>query len=429
MNQFKEKLFHQKKVAVWGIGYLGYTTALRLQSRGFTPVIYDFTKERLIGLENGTYPAIEQRESWSIKTDLPALDLNNLLIASNSDEMFDVAVHIISFPASDSGDINRYELLSDIFSRKLSLLKSSLVLFQSAEIPGMIDTYISNILDNSKELYFASIFRSDWLIEEFLTDNSSRAIAGNNNKAYDLATYFMSIFNIDSFRLKTIKLAEIYENSKKSLQYTHAAFMNQLSVSYAKEDVREIINHLINEVSFEKDPLSVGSIGHKTASANEHLLAGATIAEDLTILNEAQKTNFSIVLRYADLLKQRDVKSVLILGASVRADQKDIRLSPSIMLMQYLIQIGILVSIIDPIYSDAEIKDFNTNVHVGSLNDKVDAVICMVGHTAFRMTSQIKLESTAIYSTKIFIDNPGVFKELIFSNETIYHIPGDGKLY
>jgi UDP-N-acetyl-D-mannosaminuronate dehydrogenase len=429
MHNFKEKLFAKKRVAVWGIGYLGYTTALRLQSVGFTPIIFDFKEERLGELQEGFYPSVGQKESWSIKADLPKLDLDNLIIANSSDEMFDVTVHIISFPAKDSGEENRYELLAKVFNKKISLLKSSLILFQSAEIPGMIDTYISEVLQNSEALNLASIFRSDWLIEEFLTDNSMRAIAGNSDEAYLLASYFMTIFGVENFRLESIKLAEIYENSKKSLQYIHAAFMNQLSVSYAKEDVREVVKYLTREVSFEKNPLSVGAIGYKTASANEHLLAGATIAEDLTILNEAQKTNFAIVLRYADLLKQRGVKSVLILGLSVRADQKDLRLSPSVMLIQYLIQIGVLVSVIDMLYTEDEIRAVDENIILGSLEKDVDAVICMVGHNCFRKISQNEIESTAIFSSQIVIDNPAVFQALKFSDETLYHIPGDGKLY
>ena len=35
MNDFRHRLLSTRRVSVWGIGYLGYTSLLRLQSKGF----------------------------------------------------------------------------------------------------------------------------------------------------------------------------------------------------------------------------------------------------------------------------------------------------------------------------------------------------------------------------------------------------------
>lgn len=75
MNTFKELLLNTKRVSVWGVGYLGYTTILRLQENGFCSVVYDFNEDRLDDLKNNLYPEKEQINSWSKRGKIPAINL------------------------------------------------------------------------------------------------------------------------------------------------------------------------------------------------------------------------------------------------------------------------------------------------------------------------------------------------------------------
>ena len=42
-----KSILKTKTVSVWGTGYLGYTTMLRLQNNGFNIVAYDISREQL----------------------------------------------------------------------------------------------------------------------------------------------------------------------------------------------------------------------------------------------------------------------------------------------------------------------------------------------------------------------------------------------
>lgn len=101
MDDFKELLLQTKTISVWGVGYLGYTTILRLQKNGFYTTIYDFNESRLDDLVDGNYPNKEQLNSWSKNGKMPTLNFEKLEIVKDNKLLFENNVHIISFPNSD----------------------------------------------------------------------------------------------------------------------------------------------------------------------------------------------------------------------------------------------------------------------------------------------------------------------------------------
>ena len=136
MNDFKDIILKTKKISIWGAGYLGYTTTLRLQDSGFTSTIYDFNGNRLDGLINGSYPNKEQLNSWSKNGKIPSLDFKKIDIAKDIDLLFQNKIHIISFPNTKNYN---YKEIATTFIQNKEQLKDSLVIFQSAGIPKAIE--------------------------------------------------------------------------------------------------------------------------------------------------------------------------------------------------------------------------------------------------------------------------------------------------
>jgi hypothetical protein len=52
----------------------------------------------------------------------------------------------------------------------------------------------------------------------------------------------------------------------------------------------------------------------------------------------------------------------------------------------------------------------------------------MTPHRAYRYLNQAELDRLGVTSAKFVIDNAGLWKDFLFSKDTFYHIPGDGKL-
>ena len=302
-------------------------------------------------------------------------------------------------------------------------------LFQSSEVPGTIDGNVIRKMKTHKNISFASILRSDWLVEDFFTDKKRRAIGANDDISYSLTKTFLNIFNIESFRVDSIRLAEIYENAKKSIQYSQSAFLSQLAMSYPKDNIGNIAKYLSTEVEHNQTLLGMGRVDYKLSSANDNLLSGALIPKNMTILMDSQRTNLSLYMYYADILKRKNFYSVLIMGVSSKRNQRDMRLSLSVMLINYLFSIGMAVYIYDPLFSDKEIMDIDDRIIVDNMSVKVDAVVCMTGHDDFQSLTQHQVNKNSLYNSKIIIDYFGVLRNLQFSNSTIYHSSGDGVLY
>jgi len=144
---------------------------------------------------------------------------------------------------------------------------------------------------------------------------------------------------------------------------------------------------------------------------------------------DSQRTNLSLYMYYADILKRKNFYSVLIMGVSSKRNQRDMRLSLSVMLINYLFSIGMAVYIYDPLFSDKEIMDIDDRIIVDNMSVKVDAVVCMTGHDDFQSLTQHQVNKNSLYNSKIIIDYFGVLRNLQFSNSTIYHSSGDGVLY
>ena len=74
LADFKSRVLGSKKISVWGLGYLGYTTLLTLQKNGFTATVYDFNQSRLDDLKIAAYPGVEQINGWTKEGKIPQLD-------------------------------------------------------------------------------------------------------------------------------------------------------------------------------------------------------------------------------------------------------------------------------------------------------------------------------------------------------------------
>jgi len=428
MNNFKESLLHTKRVSIWGIGYLGYTTVLRLQKNGFTSTIYDFIESRLNNLTNSTYPSKEQLYSWSKHGKAPSLDLEKLDIVKDSTLLFKNHVHIVSFPNSESFD---YLSLSKLFLKNRYALKNSLIIFQSAGVPKTIEASFCKILEEEGlNIEISTVFRSDWTIEDFFNKNSQRIISANTQEAIDKTEIFLELLGLESIKLAHIEEAEVYENTKNALNYTMVAFFNQLSLAYPHIDINVLVKNLLKEMSFSNLSLGVSSVDYKSGHSIENILRGSS-GNYLSILKEANSTNISFLFYYVNLLKNKNVDSVTILGISSYNSMKDLRFSPSVMLAEYLNKENIKVYIHDENFNKDELLDilpYCEYIDMNSQSVHSDVVVIMSLTKEYTFFTQKRVDDIGISKARYVLDNTGFFKNFKYSDYTLYHQLCDGNL-
>lgn len=433
MSKFSENLFSTKTVSVWGIGYLGYTTILRLQSKGFFVNCFTFDKDVQKDIEEDKYPYEYMKQTWSLNNDVPKIDLAKTFFCNDYKKMFNVNVHIIALPAfrGESNQPEAYKKLVDIFLKHIENLSGAIVIFQAAEKVGTVDSYFIKPLKKAgAKCYFASAFRSDWNVEEFLLGNNSRIIAANDKESLEVVSEFFDILNVNFNTLSGIEEAEVYENAKNCLKYSAEAFFTQLSFAYPNINVNEVSAMIVKNLDLATKRSGLNLLNYKHMLHIDHVLAGQS-GDYLSIIKETQSVNMTTVILYADILKQKKISSITILGLSVEGARKDIRASASVLLAEYLHNIGIKVFVHDPYFSQNEISEILPFVQVSNLQNKsefTDSYIVMGSNPVYNYYSQKDINTNGIFNAKIIIDGVGVLKHLSFSPKTLYHEVGDGRL-
>ena len=433
MNDFRHRLLSTRRVSVWGIGYLGYTSLLRLQSRGFSADVFDFDHERIKALSKGRYPTQWHKESWSFRGSTLSLDLSKVTPVTKIEEMFHNCLHIISFPGVENyEDKSPLAELAEHFINHKKELTDTLVIFQSAGPPGDIqNNFINYLKDSGVGCAFVSAFRTDWSVEEFWVEDRRQVTAGYDDRSFQMARVFFKIFGKEHVALSNIKETEIYECARKSLQYTISSFINQLVMGYPNSNVRRMVALLLKDIQFDDIYPSIGPISYKPASAIEHLLQGSVHPDRLTMVQDAEATNLSAIFYYAELIKRTSPKRILILGICEKGDQKDIRLSASRILAEKFIEEKMKILIHDPYFTAEEILELMPGASYLDMSkpfSKDDCIILMSAHRAYSFFNQADLDQMGMTSARLVIDNTGLWKDYRFSKNTIYHIPGDGKL-
>ncbi|MCG6553785.1 MAG: hypothetical protein L7F77_15775 [Candidatus Magnetominusculus sp. LBB02] len=429
MDKFKEAVLGNKLISVWGIGYLGFTKTLKLQSRGFRVTIFDITHSGF-QTKGDFIPNSEQLYSWSLNAHVPAIDSSMAHIVP-AEAMFEAKVHFLSFPPTDRDGRNMLKEVADIFIKHKEKLNGALVIFQSAGAPGMIDRQFTGVLAaHGVKCSFASAFRDDWTVEEYFYNDRTRVIAAKDDLSLNKARLTYDILGIKYQTLSNIKEAEVYENAKNALQYAASVFTNQLAIAYPDVNIRTMARYLMDDITLNEAHLGIGAGGYKMFSSVKNILDGSANPHMLSLIKEVHNNNLSMILYYAEAIVNKGCKSATILGLTTRGNQKNIELSPSVILGEYLNRLGVEVFVDDPFYKDAALTSifpFSQSTDILTDGLKSSALFVMTDHNKFKYISQDDIRRLGIFNAALVIDNVPLFKEFEFSHSTIYHAVGDGR--
>lgn len=428
-----------KTVSVWGLGYLGYTTILKLQDNGFQIVAYDIKKKQMKHFSSRKYPSKGQIVIWSRTGYVPKLNYKNIRVASNPKELFgSSSLHMIAMPRYHD-DLTKEDIavhLSDIFAKYLKYSKQPpLVIFESAFIPGYIEKYFVQVLEKkglycSKDYYLGAWFRTDWNIETFIDRNIRMPIGGYCEKSLAIMRELFTYLAIPTIDIGNLKEAEVYANSINAIQSMISDFVRQIALGYPKLNIRKLSTLLFKHIMLDDCVLNIGTGGKKMTFAIDNLICGSDNPEDLTLLKEFQNINISSVLNYAEYIKRHAYKSVTILGITNKGNQKDIVLSPTITMADYLIKNSVKVALHDPFCTKQEIRKLIKGAEVADFpNDAFasDVLVLATDHDEYKYLSQSMLDGIK-KRTKLIIDNYGTWFSLSFGSNIKYHKVGDGSL-
>jgi len=435
----KEQLLSgEKEIAVWGTGFIGFTTMANMAFNGIKTRGLDVVKEKVDLINRGEIP-IENLEYWLGFETKNLVERGMLHATTNPDDMMDrnIAVHFVCIPTEKGGDPYD-DILIDVITKLTKLKdvnydKPPLVIIESTLTPGRSDEVVLPIFEKAgmkvgKDVLFGVAPRRDWFVSpEKSLKKLPRVFGGTTPETTKLMKEALSVVCENLVPAPDHKHAEMVKSIENAYRHMEITLANQLTLAYPDVNMAEVLRLVGTKWNIGTYHPSFGTGGYCIPLASKYVLMGAKHPEKLTILKDTIEADGRQPEIVAENLKERGFRNVGILGLAYKGDIKVDILSPSIRIAKKLQELGISVKINDPYYTAEEIKR-KTGADAFEFPDglgEFDAVLIVADHQHYKFTPH-KVIIESLGKCKLILDNTEVWKDINFRNAGIdYHVAGD----
>jgi len=429
----------RKKVAIWGIGYIGYSTMAHFAREGVYCVGHDVMPHRVDDVNAGR-EAIPNMDSW-LGFDVRPLVKNGLMSATlNWKDLIsnEFPIHMISIPTEKDGkpyDNNLIDVLEKISTiSKIKIDRPPLIIIESTLTPNRLNKLIIPMIEETgvkigKDILLGVAPRRDWFTDAGKTLKTiPRVVGGSTPETTELMIDVLSIICDKLIRAKDHNHAEIVKSIENAYRHMDIALANQLSEAYPHLDMIEILKLVGTKWNVQTYHPSMGTGGYCIPLAPQYVLEGAKHPDKLTLLKESLNYDLQQPQRVVDCLINKGVKKVGILGITYTGDIKVHILSPSLKIIDGLKKAGVDVSVNDPYYTDEEAEKVTGCETFKMLDDldKFDAIVIVSGHIVYKFNKHKIKEK--LKNCKIILDNVGIWNDVQFQGPEYYEAGNCGWL-
>jgi len=435
----KEDLLNgDKRIGIWGTGFIGFTTMANMAFNGVRCIGFDVEKEKADTINKGDIP-IENLEYW-LGFDIKNLVGNGVLKATTDwKEMMrgDIAVHFVCIPTEKGGEPYD-DILIDVI-KKLTELKDvksntpPLIIVESTLTPGRSDKIVMPIFKKAgvkvgHDILYGVAPRRDWFVSaEKSLLKLPRVFGGTNKKTTDLIREVLSVVCENLVPAPDHKHAEMVKSIENAYRHMDITLANQLSLAYPNINMTEVLKLVGTKWNVGTFSPSMGTGGYCIPISSAYVLLGADRPEHLTLLRETLETDKRQPEIIAESLAKRGVRKVGILGLAYKGDIKVSILSPTIRMAKKLLELGVDVKVNDPYYSKAEILKIagTDSFEFPDGLREFDAVLIVADHQHYRSTPHNAILAS-LMGCKLVLDNTEIWRDIDFKSKGIeYHVAGD----
>ena len=372
------------KIGVIGLGYVGWPL-YKLLSKKFITIGLDIDENRIIELKNSGQQCGDSIES----------------LTYTYEDLSGCNVFIVCVPTGVNDDKTPDLLPLQKVCESLGkiLPHGSTVVFESTVFPGATEEFCIPLLENSSKLKFHEDFYVGYSPERINVsddrhslENISKIISASNEKTLELMyELYSSIITAPVIKASSIKVAEatkMYENVQRDVLI---ALANEYSDFCRAEgiNINEVTECASSKWNFSKvNPGLVG--GHCIGVDTYYLLNRANKkSRSLSLIQCARTINETKVGKVADkireLAKGFGAKTILILGATYKADTSDCRNSKALEILRTL-KGEFTVDCYDPLIDTGKVEEeYHLQVLTDpkELRDRYDLVVKLINHADF----------------------------------------------
>ncbi|MBT5330022.1 MAG: nucleotide sugar dehydrogenase [Gemmatimonadetes bacterium] len=425
------------KVGVWGLGYIGLSTAAYLAQRGVRCVGCDVNAERVGSVQRGEHfmPGMDYWLGFDLK---PLVEDGHIEATTNWRDLIHpkVLVHFIGVPTERDNE-PYYEYLEDVITKiaHLGVLDAEhppLIIVESTLTPNTTDKVIIPLLEKAgltvgEDVLLGVAPRRDWFLD---SDKNltylDRIYGGYDQETADYMQEVLGIVCQKLHRAQDHRHAEIVKSVENAYRHMEITLANQLALAYPSLDMIEILRLVGTKWNVGTFRPGIGTGGYCIPLSSKYVLQGAEAPDALTLLQETIRTDDQMPTHIGDIFAQWGCRNVGVLGISYKGDIKVPRVSRSAQVAQGLAARGISVALHDPYFTAAEVEEGWGLEHFEFPGDieRFDGLLVAADHREYTKAMWDEL-SGKLANCRLIIDNCGIWKDVDFKRHGIrYMEPG-----
>lgn len=366
------------KVAIYGLGYVGFTAACCLTKQKHEVVGVDVGVDKIKNVNEGHTPIKEPEVEEMLNNALK----NNLIKACesiNDLSSFDLAIICVGTPSAVDGSHNMGYIAEVARQVANACVKNTgtplAVTFRSTFKPGTLSTLIEPIFhsclgENFREkvqlVYNPEFLREGCAVYDYF--NPPKIVVGTENgEKCPAMDVLHEELDAPVFYTKFID-AEFVKFVDNTWHAVKVAFANEIGRTCHKLGVSAKKTHeiFISDTKLNISPYYTrpggafgGSCLPKDVRALQYITQdlglNAALINSLLVTNESHKN-----YQFEDIISQvQNGAKILMVGLAFKADTDDLRESPNVDIARKLLEQGYKLSIYDPVLSQADLRGQN----------------------------------------------------------------------
>ncbi|MBP7216156.1 MAG: nucleotide sugar dehydrogenase [Candidatus Omnitrophica bacterium] len=439
-NDLRKGLIEGKyRLGIWGLGYIGYSSAAYFAKAGVRCLGNDVIAHRVRDINKG-HETIHNLELWlgfKIK-DLVDKKLIRATLDWKKLISKDIPVHLVAIPTEKSGQ--PYDkILIDVIGKlcnfkKIKMSHPPVVIIESTLTPNKVEQVVIPLFESKglkvgKDILLGVAPRRDWFISpEKTLVTLPRVVGGTNEYTTKLIHEILSIVCRQVIDAPDHRHAEMVKSIENAYRHLDIALANQLSLAYPNINMLEVLRLVGTKWNVGTFQPSFGTGGYCIPLAPQYVLEGAQFPERLTLLKDAIITDSTQPINVARSVLARGAKNVGVLGLAYKGDIPVTILSPAIPIIQTLQQAKIKVKVYDPYFRDKNVVAQKTGLKVDTFAfpqglGEFDTILIISDHSEFKFTNTVTIKNN-LKKCRLILDNPGVWSNLHFDEKIKYYRAG-----
>ena len=421
-------LFEGKRIGIWGLGYVGFSTMSHFAAKGVKCIGYDTNKETVERINKKELPYNDTMFYWIGFDTIPLVEKGLMQATNNYKDLFkdDVIAHLICVPTEKDGepwDVPLLDISNKIIHhfKNKKLKQDYYIIIESTVSPDKVDEFVKLFEDaglNQDDSYENAIYlgaapRRDWFVSaDKNLKTLPRIIGAVTPFGEDVIEDIYKIICDKVIPASGMKEAALVKSVENALRQLNITFANELALAYPDTDIREVLRLAATKWNIPYYHPSIGSGGYCLPLAPKYVLRGAKYPEMIELLTKSIESNNIQPWIISQEIIESGFKKIGIMGLSYTKNLKVDILSPSKKIANDLRKAGLDVRVNDPFYTDEEIKKL-TGCEVFKYPDdldKFDMVLVVNDHDQYKQVDKRKLFKK-LNKVKFIMDNVGLWEK------------------